>query len=129
MPEGLSATEVGKEIAEHREHAEHAEHAAHGEDGAHGEPIAGEHANRDRWVSIAEAVMLSIVALVAAWSGYSAAKWGLRGLTKSAALEFASANIRVNAMHPGLVETPIIDPESPFRKSRKLNHLERKRIG
>lgn len=62
MAEGLSASEVGKEIAEHREHAEHA-----------GE--AGEHAKRDRWVSIVEAVMLSVVALVAAWSGYSAAKW------------------------------------------------------
>lgn len=45
-------------------------------------------------------------------TGYSAAKWGLRGLTKSAALELAPFNIRVNAMHPGLVETPIIDPES-----------------
>ena len=31
MPEGLSAAEVGKEIAEHREHAEHAEHAGHDE--------------------------------------------------------------------------------------------------
>jgi len=62
VAEGLSASEVGKEIAEHREHAEHA-----------GE--AGEHAKRDRWVSIVEAVMLSVVALVAAWSGYSAAKW------------------------------------------------------
>jgi hypothetical protein len=69
VAEGLSASEVGKEIAEHREHVEHAEHAEHG-----GE--AGEHAKRDRWVSIAEAVMLSVVALVAAWSGYSAAKWG-----------------------------------------------------
>lgn len=67
MPEGLSAAEVGKEIAEHGEHVEHAEHATH---------PAGEHAKRDRWISIAEAVMLSIVALVAAWSGYSAAKWG-----------------------------------------------------
>jgi hypothetical protein len=65
VPEGLSASEVGKEIAEHREHAEHAEH-----------PHGDEHAKRDRWVSIVEAVMLSIVALIAAWSGYSAAKWG-----------------------------------------------------
>lgn len=67
MPEGLSAAEVGKEIAEHREHAEHAEHhpAAH---------AAADHAKRDRWVSIAEAIMLSIVALMAAWSGYSATK-------------------------------------------------------
>jgi hypothetical protein len=70
VAEGLSAAEVGKEIAEHREHADHAEHAAHAEHGA------GEHARRDRWISILEATMLSIVALVAAWSGYSAAKWG-----------------------------------------------------
>lgn len=74
MAEGLSAAEVGKEIAEHREHVEHAEHAAAGHAAA--EHAAHKHAKRDRWVSIAEAVMLSIVALVAAWSGYSAAKWG-----------------------------------------------------
>lgn len=47
-------------------------------------------------------------------TAYSSAKWGLRGLTKSAAMEFARDGIRVNAMHPGLVETPIIDPKSPF---------------
>jgi hypothetical protein len=63
VAEGLSPAEVGKEIAEHREHAEHAQHAA------------AEHAKRDRWISITEAIMLSVVALVAAWSGYSAAKW------------------------------------------------------
>jgi hypothetical protein len=61
MPEGLSAPEVGKEIAEH------AEHSGHGD--------AGGHKNRDRLVSIAEAILLSIVALLAAWSGYAAAKW------------------------------------------------------
>jgi len=69
MPEGLSAAEVGKAIAEHREHAEHAEHAEHGE---HPPPS---HVRRDRLLSIVEAVLLSIVALMAAWSGYSAAKW------------------------------------------------------
>lgn len=50
-------------------------------------------------------------------TGYSAAKWGLRGLTKSAALDLAPAKIRVNAMHPGLVETPIIDKHSPFYRN------------
>ncbi|MGN6867258.1 MAG: hypothetical protein ACTHMY_02525 [Solirubrobacteraceae bacterium] len=68
MAEGLSAAEVGKEIAEHREHVEHSEHAP----AAH---ATTEHVKRDRWISIAEAVMLSVVALLAAWSGYSAAKW------------------------------------------------------
>jgi hypothetical protein len=64
MPEGLSAAEVGKEIAEHHEHAEHDEHAE------------AKHTSRDHVISIIEALLLSIVALLAAWSGYSAAKWG-----------------------------------------------------
>ena len=59
MPEGLSAPEVGKEIAEHAERK--------AEDDAQ--------ERRDRLVSIAEAVLLSVVALMAAWSGYAAAKW------------------------------------------------------
>jgi hypothetical protein len=63
MPEALSASEVGKEIAERHEHTT-AEH------------VQAEHAERDRWVAIVEAVLLSVVALLAAWSGYSAAKWG-----------------------------------------------------
>ncbi len=52
-------------------------------------------------------------------TGYSSAKWGLRGLTKSAALEFAASHIRVNAVHPGLIETPIIDKNSPFFRQLK----------
>jgi hypothetical protein len=61
MPEALSPVEVGKEIAEHGE--QHKEHAKEGT------------AGHERWLSIAEALLLSIVALLAAWSGYSAAKW------------------------------------------------------
>lgn len=65
MPEGLSASEVGKEIAEHRDHPDHAGRLGH-------DHRPGGH---DRAISIVEAVILSIVALLAAWSGYSAAKW------------------------------------------------------
>lgn len=57
MAEGLSAREVGDEIGRHAGQVEH------------------ESTGRERALSIAEAVMLSIVALLAAWSGYSAAKW------------------------------------------------------
>jgi 3alpha(or 20beta)-hydroxysteroid dehydrogenase len=39
---------------------------------------------------------------------YSMSKWALRGLTTVAALELAEDGIRVNAIHPGLVETPMI---------------------
>lgn len=40
---------------------------------------------------------------------YVAAKFGLRGITKSAAVELASQGIRVNSIHPGLVHTPMSD--------------------
>jgi hypothetical protein len=87
MPEGLSASEVGKEIAEHREHTEHREHS---------EQPDSAHARRDRLLSIIEALLLSIVALMAAWAGYSAAKWGTESslsLSKaSAARSRASAD-------------------------------------
>jgi hypothetical protein len=58
LPEGLSPTEVGKEIAEHNKHAAHV------------------HERRDRTISIVEALILSVVAVLAAYSGFAAAKWG-----------------------------------------------------
>ncbi|MFR9728311.1 SDR family NAD(P)-dependent oxidoreductase [Saccharopolyspora sp. MS10] len=45
---------------------------------------------------------------------YSASKWGLTGLSKSAAGEFAAWGIRVNSVHPGLVGTPLLDGADAF---------------
>lgn len=63
MPEGLSPSEVGKEIAEHRARA-----AKNGP--------AAESTGRDRLITIVEATLLAVVAVLAAWSGFAAAKWG-----------------------------------------------------
>lgn len=41
---------------------------------------------------------------------YDASKWGLRGLTKSAAVELAPTGVRINAVYPGAIDTPMLNP-------------------
>ncbi len=68
MPEGLDPIETGKKLHEHGEAAD--EQAKGGDEQR--EP--GD--RHSRIVQIAEAVLLSIVTITAAWAGYSAARWG-----------------------------------------------------
>lgn len=42
-------------------------------------------------------------------SGYASAKHGVIGLTQTAALEYSSQNIRINAVGPGFIDTPLLD--------------------
>jgi hypothetical protein len=84
VPEGMSAEEVGKEIAHHAKHSGGEEHDRH-----------------DRIISITEAVLLSIVAVMAAWSGYAAAKWSTESrvqLAEASTLRSQANRADINAI-------------------------------
>src|SRR5262249_14218069 len=85
MPEGLSPSEVGKEIAEHRHKAE--EHEEQKKKKKKQSQDAGEVKGRERWLTITEALLLAVVAVLAAWSGFASAKWSTH-----ASLDLAKAS-------------------------------------
>ncbi len=55
--------------------------------------------------------MSSILGLVgdANATAYVAAKHGVTGLTRSAALAYSGQGVRINSIHPGYIDTPILD--------------------
>jgi hypothetical protein len=85
MPEGLSPIEAGKQLHEH-----------HQEPHDPARPTGGD--RHARIVQIGEALLLSLVTIAAAWSGYAAAKWG----TESSIELARSATLR----NPGLPRRP-----------------------
>lgn len=48
---------------------------------------------------------------------YSSSKYAVRGLTQCGALEGAAHGIRVNSVHPGSIDTPMLDGEDPAETS------------
>ncbi len=62
-------------------------------------------------------------------SAYVAAKHGVIGLTKTAALEYADANIRVNAVCPGFIETRMTEGAMQRRGDQILAGIPFRRLG
>jgi NAD(P)-dependent dehydrogenase (short-subunit alcohol dehydrogenase family) len=62
-------------------------------------------------------------------SAYVAAKHGVVGLTKTAAIEYAEVNIRVNAVCPGYIRTPMTEPGMRLRGEAILAQTPFKRLG
>lgn len=62
---------------------------------------------------------------------YCASKGGIVGMTEALAVELASYNIRVNAVAPGMIETPMIDPikKDPKMMEAMLARLPMRRVG
>lgn len=71
---------------------------------------------------------------VAAISGhvaaaYTSSKWALRGLSRTASLELGARGIRVNAVMPGLIETPLMESASPAFRAAALAEIPLGRTG
>ena len=62
-------------------------------------------------------------------TSYNAAKAGVFGLTKSAALEFAQQGIRINAVSPGLIDTDILSNVSEEVLQQMIDTIPLKRAG
>jgi NAD(P)-dependent dehydrogenase (short-subunit alcohol dehydrogenase family) len=66
--------------------------------------------------------MASIYAVAGQWAlpAYVAAKHGVLGLTRAAALDCATRGVRVNAVGPGVIRTPLVDEHYPDEAGRRL---------
>jgi len=62
-------------------------------------------------------------------SNYVAAKHGVVGITKTAAMEYAQDNIRVNCVNPGYIKTPMTDPTMAERYDVLMTKVPMNRLG
>jgi 3alpha(or 20beta)-hydroxysteroid dehydrogenase len=60
---------------------------------------------------------------------YGASKWALRGMSRTAAVEFGPDGIRVNSVHPGPIDTPMLPAPAPGTADDRFAHLPLGRAG
>jgi 3alpha(or 20beta)-hydroxysteroid dehydrogenase len=60
---------------------------------------------------------------------YATTKWALRGMTKCAALDLAADRIRVNSIHPGVIETPMLQHNPAALNEAMVRATPIRRIG
>jgi NAD(P)-dependent dehydrogenase (short-subunit alcohol dehydrogenase family) len=70
-----------------------------------------------------------IKSLGGATTAYTVTKGALRSLSKGAAIEFAPDGIRVNSVHPGLIETPMVQASVDVHKDKFLSIIPLQRLG
>jgi 3alpha(or 20beta)-hydroxysteroid dehydrogenase len=79
--------------------------------------------------SIVNVSSLNGLAAQAGTAAYTASKFGLRGLTKAAALDLGPLGIRVNAILPGVIRTPMVAYVVESREDQLAAGLPLGRIG
>lgn len=62
-------------------------------------------------------------------SAYAAAKHGMLGMTKSAALDYADQGVRINAICPGIIDTPMMDRFSGGTPEGRARVISQEPIG
>jgi 3alpha(or 20beta)-hydroxysteroid dehydrogenase len=65
---------------------------------------------------------------VARMASYTASKFAVTGLTKSAALEWGRDGIRVNSVHPGVIASPMVDQAPAAVRARLQQYLDHQPI-
>jgi 3alpha(or 20beta)-hydroxysteroid dehydrogenase len=58
---------------------------------------------------------------------YGASKWAVRGMTKSAAQQLAPHGVRVNSVHPGIIETQMLEEFGEGWRDRVIPHIPQRR--
>jgi 3alpha(or 20beta)-hydroxysteroid dehydrogenase len=60
---------------------------------------------------------------------YGSSKWAVRGMSQLAAVDYAPLGIRVNAIYPGMIDTPMLAENNPEQLAMYKNMIPLKRMG